>query len=199
MVERLTAGELSQKAASDTTRYDAYEVGDIFTHDVYDQLMICAKNHENQFAEPEFCLGLYIASDPLIHNVRRHKYCAFPWLPKPRPQQAVFLFKKSNQTIKRLWSLPDAKTMAIISEMPYVADKWRLTKYWSTLFFTPHFFEAIRKQHDIKMLSQDELDAHSAKIGHPRTDEVKGSIADTFDFSKIAVEKVIDKYEPVFD
>jgi hypothetical protein len=90
--------------------------------------------------------------------------------------------------------------MAVVSEMPTVDKKWHLTKYWCDLFFTPHFFEGIRKQHSISMQSEDEiLNAYSAEMGKPRADQVICPIADTFDFSKIAVEKVVDQYEPLLE
>lgn len=198
--KRKTAGELSREASLDQTRYDAYEAADIFTHDVFDQLMICAKIHCDIFPPDvaEFCVCLFIAGDPLIHNVRRHKYCAFPYLPQPRPHQSVFLFRRSNQTLRRLWSLPDPKFMAIISEMPYVSDSWKLTKYWCDSFYSRDFFNRIRSQYDITMLSeaeQDILNAHRAKIGNPLPNEIKGSVTDTFDFSKISVKQIVHQNE----
>lgn len=195
---RPTAGQLSHQASLDQTKYDAYEAADIFTHDVYTQLMECAKIHCDIFPDEEFCVCLFIASDPLIHNVRRHKYCAFPYLPKPRPHQSVFLFKRFNQTIQRLWSLPAPKFMAVISEMPYVAKQWKLTKYWCDAFYGPDFFKLIREQHGISMLSEEEqdiLNTHGAKVSDPVSNEVKGAITDTFDFSKITVKKVVDENE----
>jgi len=144
MVKRKTAGEQSLKASSDTTRYDPLEIGYALTDDVAEQLKICAERHYPIFDMDEFCLVLIIAGDPLIHNVRRHKYYAYPYLPQPRPQQAVFLFNKRTQKCKRLWCLPDAKVMATISEMGYVSPKWSLTKAWCDAFFEGDFFDRIR-------------------------------------------------------
>ncbi len=196
---RKTAGEQALKAASDNTVYDPLEVAHALTDDICEQLRICAHTHSKIFDEDEFFLILVIASDPLIHGIRRHKYTAFPYLPQPRPQQTVFLFNKHTQACKRLWSLPNARTMAIISEMPYVAPEWTNTKYWCDAFFSHTFFNSIRKQHNISHLSEREyLDANRAELIKAGCNQLERKIADPFDFSKVAVEKVINKIEPLF-
>lgn len=198
---RDTAGELSHKAASDTTRYEAFELALASHDDVHAQLLECAEIHSKIFVGlDEFCIGLYIASDPLIRNVRRHKYCAFPWLPEPRPHQAMFLFNSSTQKISLLWCLPDALDMAVLSEMPFVDTKWKRTKGWCDSFFKKQFWEHIRSQTGISMLSQQEwLNTYGSESIKSGTDEFEGSVTDTFDFSKISVKKVIDQEKPILD
>ena len=189
---------MSLKAASDNTVYDPLEIAHALTDDICEQLRICAHNHSKIFDEDEFFLIMVIASDPLIQGIRRHKYTAFPYLPQPRPQQTVFLFNKFTGTCKRLWALPNAKTMAIISEMPHVASEWINTKYWCDAFFDHSFFNAIRKQYGIDHLSEREyLDAHRSELVDALSNDVKTPGADSFDFSKISVEKVINKNETV--
>lgn len=196
MVKRKTAGEMSLKAASDNTVYDPLEVAHALTDDICEQLRICAHTHSKIFDEDEFFLILVIASDPLIHGIRRHKYTAFPYMPQPRPQQTVFLFNKATQSCKRLWALPNAKTMAIISEMPHVAPEWTNTKYWCDAFFAHTFFNSIRRQHNIHHLSEREyLDANRSELIKAGGNEFKGDTSDAFDFSKVAIQKVINKNE----
>jgi hypothetical protein len=196
--KRKTAGEMSLKAASDNTIYDPLEVAHALTDDICEQLRICAHAHSKIFDEDEFFLILVIASDPLIQGVRRHKYTAFPYLPQPRPQQTVFLFNKQTHNCRRLWSLPNAKTMAVISEMSYVAPEWQNTKLWCDAFFNHTFFHTIREQYGIDHLSEKEyLDMHRAELIKAGCNEVKTSSSDPFDFSKVAVEKVIDKSKAV--
>ncbi len=193
MKKEKTAGELSLKAASDATKYDPLEVAHALTDDVYEQLCICADRHDKIFDEDEFCLVLVVAGDPLLYNARRHKYYAYLFLPEPRPQQSVFLYNKITKKFKRLWSLPDAKVMAIISEMGYVAPEWRMTKGWCDSFFNKTFFEDIRHQYGITMPSEKEfLEAHHEKVVKPTLDNGRASLTDSFDFSKIKTDQVID-------
>lgn len=200
MKRRRTAGEQSLKARSDTTRYDPLEVAHALTEDVCQQLEICAIEHSKIFDMDEFCLILVVASDPLIQNVRRHKYTAYPFLPKPRPQQSVFLFNKITNKCKRLWCMPDAKVMATISEMTYVQPEWQQTKGWCDSFYAGTFHDDIRAQHNIKMQTESEfLNANRAELIKAGCNEVQGSISDPFDFSKVSVQKVIDKQKPVFN
>src|ERR1700677_2849017 len=111
-IKRQTAGELSLKALKDNTKYLAREVGEAMCHDTFDQLRICIENHKNIIDEEEFCIVRVIATDPLIENALRIKYYAWPYLPSPRPNQAVFLYNKILDRItKRLWILPNAFSM----------------------------------------------------------------------------------------
>lgn len=195
---RLTAGALSLKAKADNTKYDPLEVAQALADDISRQLHICAEIHSKIFDMEEFCIILVVAGDPLIHGIRRHKYTAFPFLPKPRPQQSVFLFKKSNQSFRRLWSLPDAKVMATISEMSYVAPQWHSTKVWSDAFFRHDFHEVIRKQNGINMLTETEfLNLHREELIQAGCQEVDSSFTEPFDFTKIAIKKVVDSDVPL--
>lgn len=193
MAKRKTAGELALKAASDKTKYDPLEVGYALTEDVVAQLQLCGERHSTIFDEEEYFLVLIIAGDPLIKGIRRHKYAAFLHMPKPRPEQSCYLYNKKTKKIKRLWTLPSAMVMATISEMRMVADKWRNTKNWCDAFYAGKFFEFIRKQHNVKYLSEREFsDAHSEEIVKSRGNQVDPGLTESFDFSKIKVDHIVD-------
>ena len=193
ITKRKTVGELSLKATSDLTKYDPLELAYALCDGIYEQFVECAQRHSSIFDMEEFCVVMVVASDPLIKGVRRHKYTAFPFLPKPRPQQTVLLYNKINQKFKRLWSIPDAKVMAVISEMTRVDPKWRNTKIWCDAFFNQTFFETIRKQHEIKMLSESEyLDLYREELIKAGCQESSSVVTEPFDFSKIQVNKIVD-------
>lgn len=203
--KRKTAGELSLKAASDSTRYDPLEVANALTEDVYEQLCICAQRHLSIIAEDEFFVVIIVAGDPLLWNARRHKYCALIHLPQPRPQQTVFLYNRHTNKFKRLWSMPDARTMAVIDEMDYVAHNWEATKRWVRSFYNGTFFEDIRKEHGIKHLAEKEfLDSHREELVKAGLKDPSTRLSNPFDFSKIMTgseesNKVIDSDETLAD
>lgn len=194
MKRKQTAGALAIKAASDSTKYDALEVGHALTQDIAKELMICAQRHRNIFDEDEYCVGYVIAGDPLIKNVMRRKFFAYLYLPSPRPNQTVFLYnKRKDQFICRLWTLPNYMTMAELSEMTYVDPKLREMKGWCDAFYSLKFWPYIRKQHGIDMLSETEyLNANREKLIKAGCKEVDASYSDPFDFSKITANKVVD-------
>lgn len=193
MDKRKTAGQLSLKASSDNSIYDPLEVGYALCDDVINQLHRCALRHTSVFDEDEYFLCLIVAGDPLIHNVKRHKYAAFIHLPSPRPEQSTYLYNKKTQKIKRLWSLPNAKMMAIISEMPQVDKQWQMTKKWCDSFFNKTFWEDIRSQYGIKHLSEYEyLNAHREELVKAGCKESETLIPQPFDFSKVSVDKIVD-------
>ncbi len=189
-----TAGSLSLKAKADKTKYDPLEVGHALTDDVYQQLLICANRHLDIFDEPEFFLSLIVAGDPLIHGIRRHKYAAWLYLPSPRPQQSVYHYDRRSERITRLWSLPNAKVMAIISEMPSVGMPWLATKVWCDAFYNKRFWHEIRAQHgrDDWLSEHEFLNAHRKELVESSLDEVSTNSPEAFDFSKVSAYKIVD-------
>jgi len=200
MKRRKTAGQLSKQAASDTTKYDAREVGHAMAEDIDAQLRICIENHRHIINEPEFCIVMIIAKDPLIPNLVRRKFYAWPYLPKPRPNQAVFLYEKGLDRItKRLWVLPSDVVMAELAGTNVIVHKRYATmQAWSVAFFKGTFWEYIRHEHSISMPSEheyflqhrDELIKAGCKIPDLNS-------AEEFDFSKIQAYKVVDAEDAV--
>lgn len=201
MGKRKTAGELSLKTQRDTTNYDMLDAGHALCDDVLDGLMECIRIHKKIIDEPEFCVGLILAGDPLIQNVMRRKFYAFPFLPKPRPNQSVFLYRKENDSICRLWVLPRAQTMAVLSTMSHVAPQWKTMKRWADAFYDGKFFELIREQQkDPSLLSESEyLNLHRDELIKAGTKQVDSVPTEAFDFSKISIKKIIDTKTAVSD
>jgi|GEM_PF-1011090 hypothetical protein len=216
-IERITAGELSKKALSDKTKYDALEVGHALSDEIAPQLRICIENHKNIINENEFCIVMLISKDPLISNLQRRKFYAWPYLPKPRPNQSVFLYNKGKDLIThRLWILPSDMVMAELHSMAIVDKRYQTMKAWSDAFYKGwkldkktkqfynsdpcHFWNFVRKDQKIDMLSEheyflkhrDELIQAGGKIPNSTDTE-------PFDFSKIAIKEVVDTMTPVSD
>jgi hypothetical protein len=193
MAKRKTAGELSLKAASDKTKYDPLEVAHAKTDDVMPNIIECAERHKAIFDETEYFVCMCVASDPLIKGIERHKYFALLYLPSPRPQQICFLYNKITQRLKRLWTLPNAMQMAILSEMTFVDEKWKKTKGWVDAFFDRSFWHHIRKENNIDHLSEIEyLNLHRDKLIQAGAKEFPPPDANPFDFSKVKIDHIID-------
>lgn len=196
------ASELARKAAQDKTIYKAREVAEAWTEDLLPNLIESAQKYENIIDQDEFCIVYVIAGDPLLKNLRRRKFYCWPYLPSPRPDQGVFLYNKPLQRItKRLWILPNAISMAELAQPGLIADKpYMSMQRWSRSFYRGTFWKDIRREHDIKMLSQEEFDelnkAELVKRGLENTD---ADSSQPFDFSKIAagqIENPIDSLAP---
>ena len=155
--QNLTAGELSQKALSDPTKYDALEVGHHMAEDIEKHLRESIETYRNMIDEKEFCVVMLIGKDPLIKNAVRRKFYCWPYLPKPRPNQAVFLYNKGLDKItKRLWVLPSAMVMAELASLSTVHKRYETMQAWSVAFFKGTFWEYIRWEHKIDMPSETE-------------------------------------------
>ncbi len=198
---RVTAGELSHKALSDTTTYDSREVGHAMTDDVMGEIRKCIELHDPIIDEDEYCIVRVIAEDPLISNLKRFKYYAWLYLPSPRPNQSVFLYNKVKDTIRRLWVLPSAAVMAELAGTNIIVHKrYETMQAWSVAFFKGEFWEYIRHEHGIDMLSEQEyISAHRDELLKAGCKIPDADFTDPFDFSKISVKQIVDPENTVFE
>jgi hypothetical protein len=194
---RTSAGELSRKALSDTTKYDALEVGHAMAYDIENHLYEAVKNYHHIIDEQEFCVVMIVAKDPLIKNLVRRKFYCWPYLPKPRPNQAVFLYNKGLSKItKRLWVLPSDMVMAELASLAFVDKRYKTMQAWSVAFFEGKFWEYIRYESGINMPSEHEYFLqHREELIKAGCKVPDSSYSEPFDFDKINIEKVIDTQE----
>ncbi len=198
---RQTAGELSHKALCDTTTYDSREVGHAMVDDVMDEIRKCITKHNEIFDEDEYCIVRVIAEDPLIKNLKRFKYYGWLYLPSPRPNQSVFLYNKPRDTIRRLWVLPSDMVMAELAGTNVIVHKrYETMQAWSVAFFKGTFWEYIRHEHGIDMLSEQEyISAHREELIKAGCKIPDSNFSDPFDFSKVSVKEVVDSQNPLFE
>lgn len=195
-----TASELAVKALSDTTKYDALEVGHALTDNVMDEIRECIAKHNQIFAEDEYCIVRIIGEDAMHKNVRRQKYYGWLYLPSPRPNQAVFLYNKVKDTIKRLWVLPSAMVMSELASLAHVDKRYQTMQAWSIAFFKGTFWEYIRYEHGIDMLSEKEyLEAHREELIKAGCKVPTSNIIEPFDFSDFEIKKFKDSLQPTLD
>lgn len=191
---RKTGGELSRKAMADTTRYNALEVGHAMAKDIEKHLYDSIDKYHNIIDEPEFCVVMVVAKDPLIKNLIRRKFYCWPYLPKPRPNQSVFLYNKHlGKITKRLWVLPSDMVMAELASLYVVDKRYKTMQAWSVAFFENNFWEYIRYESNIDMLSEHEYFLeHREELIQAGCKIPDSSYSEPFDFDKINIEKIVD-------
>lgn len=190
-----TASELAVKALSDNTKYDALEVGHAMTDDIMIHLRESIELHKPIIDEDEFCVVMIIAKDQFIKNCVRRKFYCWPYLPSPRPNQAVFLYnKKLDKITKRLWVLPSDVVMAELAGTNIIVHKrYQTMQAWSVAFFKGTFWEYIRHEHQIDMPSEHEYFlANREKLIQAGCKVPDANFTEAFDFSKIHVKKFVD-------
>ncbi len=197
--KRKSAGELSKQALSDNTKYDALEVGHAMADDIPKLVRDSIELHKDIIDEKEFCVVMVIAKDPIISNLIRRKFYCWPYLPKPRPNQSVWLYDKIKDKItKRLWVLPSDMVMAELCTLSIVDKKYQTMQAWSMAFFKGTFWEYIRYEHKIDMPSEHEFFlANREKLIKAGCQIPEAGSTEAFDFSKISIENVIDTVKPV--
>ena len=194
-MQRIPGGELAKKALEDNTKYDALEVGHALADDIEIHLRQAIENYKDMIAEPEFCVVMLIAEDPIIKNAIRRKFYCWPYLPSPRPNQAVFLYNKAKDRItKRLWVLPCAMVMAELAGTNIIVDKrYETMQAWSVAFYKGTFWEYVRHDQNINMPSEHEYFlAHRDELIQAGCKIPDASSTEPFDFSKIQIKNIID-------
>lgn len=192
--QRKTAGQLAQKALSDTTRYDALEVGHAMADDIEKHLYESVQKYHDMIDEEEFCVVMVVAKDNMIKNCIRRKFYCWPYLPSPRPNQAVFLYnKKLSRITKRLWVLPSDMVMAELASLVTVDKRYKTMQAWAVAFFEGKFWEYIRYESQIEMPSEHEYFLkHRDELIKAGCKVPDANYTEAFDFSKVHVEKIVD-------
>jgi hypothetical protein len=200
---RETAGALSLKAASDKTKYDPAEAGEAQCISIIPEAYRVAREKRNTFDEPEYFSVILFAGDPLIEGVQRHKPYAYLFLPAPRPQQIVFLYNKSKDSLKRIWSLPHWSLMEVMYLNPippseilksnWPLDIWSQNRKWVRAFYDGCFWPYIRRENNFDHLSEIEyLKANRQKLLDAGAKECESPIPEPFDFSQIKIDHIVD-------
>lgn len=185
---RETAGQIANKALKDNTKYKPLEIAHAQTDGLEHHIRECIENYRDKIDQNEFCVVMVIAEDPLIKTLKRRKFYCWPWLPSPRPNQSVFLYNKGKDRLtKRLWVLPNALTMAELATPGLIVGKdYETMQAWSIAFYKGTFWDYIRHEHHIKMLSQEEFfESNSSEIPQSLLNQKNPSLMESFDFSKI--------------
>jgi hypothetical protein len=183
--EGKTAGELSKKAEKDTNKYKSMEVGEALANTVLDEVWKCVDAHKKIIDEPEFCVVMVLGSDALLKNVMRRKFYGYPFLPKPRPNQTVFLYRKKEDDIERLWTLPNSATMAELSSLHIVDHRYEYMKFWSDAFYKGDFFNTVRKVCKIDLESESEyLERNRNELSQAIDNNSSSDVPDTTDTCK---------------
>lgn len=195
---RETAGELTKKAIADSTNYNLLELGYAICEDVPKELRKCIENHKDIINEDQWCIVRQKASDQLLSALIDYKYYAWPYLPKPRPEQNVFLYdRRKDDIIKRLWTLPSPARMAqLASTTSFVPEIYQKMQAWSIAFYKGTFWEYIRYESGITMPSEHEYFLeHREELIKAGCKIPDADSTEPFDFSKIHIKKVVDTQE----
>lgn len=184
MIE-LTAGEKANKALKDDTKYDGWDLASEWSKSILPEVWKCVDIHKPICPDKEFCVVMVYADDCLIKNCIRRKFYAWPWMPKPRPRQTVWLYRRDADDIQGLWCLPNAETMAHLATDTDIPKDYKNLAFWCRAYFNGNFAQEIRRAFNIKLQTEEE---HNKPF---LTDLVKsdpynliGEGPDAFDFSK---------------
>ena len=90
--------------------------------------------------------------------------------------------------------------MAELTSLAVVDKRYQTMQAWSMAFMKGTFWEYIRYEHDIDLLSEKEyISAHREELIKAGCQVPDSNVAEPFDFSKIGIDKVIDTQEAVIE
>lgn len=182
-----------REVGRDTSAYCAFDLADELVKDVDKQVWECFKRHEYTFDTEFFCVVMLYASDCAVKAMVRRKFYAWPFLPQPRCSQTVWYCKRGVGPIKMLWALPASDTLATLATLVTVHKDYRNMQRWARWIYEPGFYERIRKEAHIPMLSEEEhLDIVRKKDPKPVTEDLGPTPTNPIDSIKFAAQEVAD-------
>lgn len=196
-----TAGEIQNKLNQDTTKYDQLEVAFESLEDFIPQLQECALRYNSIYEAvglDDYCIVVPLVKDPLLVNVVRRKFYAWPCMPQPRPNQSVFYYNWRHDKLTRLWVLPNAATMAYISELTCVAPRYEKMKEWADAFFASKLWRFVKNQHNLPLYNDREFYAlHGEKFDKLFLQNEASLDTETPDDGKISFDEIVDTVKAV--
>lgn len=193
------AGQLEQKIREDSTKYKSMEVAHAICEGLGEQIEECARKHHDVINEPEFFIVMLLGDDPVLSTVIRRKFYAWPFMPQPRPNQSVWIYRKAKQEIELVWVLPEPATMAYLSSTLVVHDQYKRMKRWCDYFYNGDFAERIRQEYkNPGWLTESEyLKRNFTELSKALGDKSKGFGAKPFDLSEVSVGDVPEAIDAV--
>lgn len=181
---RETAGALASRALKNDHEHPQ-DLGNEWSKDIIDEVWKCIDAHKNVIVDKEFFVVMVYADDSLIKNCIRRKFYAWPWMPKPRQRQTVWLYRRDSDTLQGLWCLPNAIIMARMATENDVAKKYNRTKNWCLSYFRGTFPKDIRKEYNINFLTESEYNSRFSPDPLQSSDYDPLTLgANAFDFEK---------------
>ena len=191
--DRPILSDLANKVARDSAGYSVFESATAWSQDIMEQVEVCAEKHKDTFDSGEFCVVMIYADEPLIKGMKRRKFYAWPFLPKPRASQTVWYVRPKHNVVRMLWALPAADTIASLALMVNVDPSYRNMKRWSEWIYEPGFYEKARKEFGISMLSEEEhLEVMRKKNPQLVGEDLGPTPTNPIDSIKFAAQEVAD-------
>lgn len=196
-----TAGEIQNKLNQDVTIYDQMEVAFASLEGYTEELQKCALSNNPIFEAvglDDYCIVAPLVKDPLLVNVVRRKFYAWPCMPQPRPNQTVFYYNWRLDKLTRLWVLPNAATMAYISELAVVAPRYQTMQEWSDAFFAHKLWSFVKSQHTLPLYQDRDFEAlHGEKFRKLLLQMEAPLDTETPDDGKISFDEIVDTVKAV--
>lgn len=186
--DKLTAGQLDYSLRNDPNSYNAYEVAGDVCEDLPKHLWECVDKHRPIIDERQFCVVMLIQQDQLLKTVYKRRFYAWPFLPKVRADQSVWLYDKDKDSLDFLWAMPEPEAMAMLAHMPTVDYSLMRMKYWVDHFYAGDFYDRIREDNGIEMFTEAEfLKLHAKELREAATHYGIRRLTDAADAQQVNV------------
>jgi hypothetical protein len=117
----------------------------------------CAKNGIEALPGVDyFSIIQIMMSDINNPYVMKRLFMYYPFLPKPKPDMAVWEFCAKDGSLNFLWSLPDPFTCVYASYLVGVGKEWQSTARWCRDFYDGTLIDNVRKEKKIHLKTQEE-------------------------------------------
>lgn len=175
-----TTAQISNELMKDRTKYKSMEVAEQQLLSLPKQLEELIERAEKELEEDTFALVMILKKDFRMPYVVKRIFFYSAFLPKPMPDQAVWVYNRKTQKLTFMWSLPEPEGCAYLSYMVQVDPKWKRTADWCKGYFNKTLIDQRRKETGVKLETESEfLELNRNKLTNALSNYQEGLLADT--------------------
>lgn len=177
---RKTTAQTYNELMKDSTKYKSMEVAEQQLLSLPKQLEELIERAEQELDEDVFALVMILKKDFRMAYVVKRIFFYSAFLPKPMPDQAVWVYTKSTGKLEFMWSLPEPECCVYMSHMIQIDPKWKRTSDWCRGYFDKTLIDQRRKETGVKLETESEfLELNRNKLTNALNDYQEGLLANT--------------------
>jgi hypothetical protein len=195
-----TTAQIYNELQDDPTKYNSMEIAEAASESIEAQVRKSIQKGLKKFSDDLFSIVMMSKKDRNLPFMVKRLFTETPFLPKPAPDQAVWVYNRKTDKLTFMWSLPNPHLCALLSVSNNVDKKWENTALWCRLFFEGKLHHYIRAKNNIKIETEKEFKyLHREELLKMFNDHRESLITDALNQSEVGVDGIPDSKDIVVE
>lgn len=176
---RKTTAQIYNELMKDRTKYSSLEVAEAQLLTVPKQLEEVIQRAKKELAEDTFAIVMVLKKDFRMAYCVKRMFFYSAFLPKPMPDQAVWVYTHSTGKLQFMWSLPEPEECVYLSWMVQIDPKFKRTAEWCRGYFNKTLLDQRRKETGVTLETEKEyLELNREKLTNALSDYQQGLLSE---------------------